>query len=158
MSNVALTIDSPTRKEAISIFEGKHHPQHHSPNALVANVTTSNSPSVTPTWLFDSGASNHVTGDRSTLHNVSNYGGPDEIILGDSTATTTAVSNQPQSASISSHIHHPLFTASTSTQPKTPATFRITYSWRKTKPVKTTPPPTTSTHPTSPDTSPSSQP
>lgn len=47
----------------------------------VANVTTSNP--VSPTWLFDTGASNHVTSDKQTLHNVSEYGGPDEIVLGD---------------------------------------------------------------------------
>lgn len=52
-------------------------------NASVANVTTSSPPAIPSTWLFDSGASNHVTGDRSTIQNVSDYGGPDEIILGD---------------------------------------------------------------------------
>ncbi|GJY73152.1 hypothetical protein Tco_0477583 [Tanacetum coccineum] len=51
-------------------------------NAPVANVIMSGSPSASPTWLFDSGASSYVTGDRSTLQNVSDCGGPDEIILG----------------------------------------------------------------------------
>lgn len=51
---------------------------------LVANVTTSaGSYTVPPTWLFDTGASHYVTSDRSALHNVSEYGGPDEIFLGD---------------------------------------------------------------------------
>ncbi|KAI3526642.1 hypothetical protein L1887_05902 [Cichorium endivia] len=54
-----------------------------SPAPPVANVTTSGSSPISPTWLFDSGASNHVTSDRSTLQNLSDYGGPDEIILGD---------------------------------------------------------------------------
>lgn len=42
------------------------------------NVTTSSSSQIPPSWLFDSDTSN-----QSTLQNVSNYGGPDEIILGD---------------------------------------------------------------------------
>nr|GEW92315.1 ribonuclease H-like domain-containing protein [Tanacetum cinerariifolium] len=33
-------------------------------------------------WLFNSGASHHVTLDPSTLHSLLNYGGPDEIFLG----------------------------------------------------------------------------
>ncbi|KAJ9560958.1 hypothetical protein OSB04_006118 [Centaurea solstitialis] len=51
---------------------------HSSPTA---NVTTVGS--TPPTWLFDTGASDHVTSDRTNLHNVSEYGGPDEISLGD---------------------------------------------------------------------------
>ncbi|KAJ9558499.1 hypothetical protein OSB04_013113 [Centaurea solstitialis] len=47
------------------------------------NVTTSGSTNTAPTWLFDSGASNHVTFNHATLHNLSEYGGPDEIVLGD---------------------------------------------------------------------------
>ncbi|KAL4557404.1 hypothetical protein LXL04_035581 [Taraxacum kok-saghyz] len=49
----------------------------------VANVTTS--APVSPSWLFDTGASNHVTSNQNTLHSVSEYGGPDEIVLGDGT-------------------------------------------------------------------------
>ena len=49
----------------------------------VANVTTSGSTNTTPTWLFDSDASNHVTSNPAMLHNLSEYGGPDEIVLGD---------------------------------------------------------------------------
>ncbi|KAL4559915.1 hypothetical protein LXL04_032061 [Taraxacum kok-saghyz] len=49
----------------------------------VAHVTTS--APVSPSWLFDTGASNHVTSNRNTLHSVSEYGGPDEIVLGDGT-------------------------------------------------------------------------
>ena len=33
--------------------------------------------------VFDSGASNHITSNRSTFHNISEYGGTGEIILGD---------------------------------------------------------------------------
>ncbi|KAM0068262.1 putative transcription factor interactor and regulator CCHC(Zn) family [Helianthus debilis subsp. tardiflorus] len=32
--------------------------------------------------MFDSGASNHAAYDRSFLHTLSEYGGPDEIVLG----------------------------------------------------------------------------
>lgn len=46
-----------------------------------AHVTTSAPAS--PQWLFDTGASNHVTSDHNNLHQVSEYGGPDEIVLGD---------------------------------------------------------------------------
>ncbi|CAH9145261.1 unnamed protein product [Cuscuta epithymum] len=34
-------------------------------------------------WLFDSGASHHVTSDNSNLPNYAEYGGPDEVHLGD---------------------------------------------------------------------------
>ncbi|KAL4582707.1 hypothetical protein LXL04_007266 [Taraxacum kok-saghyz] len=55
------------------------------PNSPVANATgTKMSPNHQP-WLVDSGASHHLTSDRSFLHSVSEYGGPDEIILGDGT-------------------------------------------------------------------------
>ncbi|KAL4591255.1 hypothetical protein LXL04_004213 [Taraxacum kok-saghyz] len=59
---------------------------HHS-HTLVANVTSSSS-NTTPQnapWLFDTGASHHITSDRSSLHRLSEYSGLDEIILGDGT-------------------------------------------------------------------------
>ncbi|GJY90368.1 hypothetical protein Tco_0505564 [Tanacetum coccineum] len=59
-------------------------------NPPVANVTMSGSPSASPTWLFDSGASSYVTGDSSTLQNVSDYGGHDEIILENGSCTVGA--------------------------------------------------------------------
>ncbi|KAD4584016.1 hypothetical protein E3N88_21617 [Mikania micrantha] len=40
-----------------------------------ANVTTSS-------YMFDSGASNHVDPDHASFHSISEYGGPDEIVLG----------------------------------------------------------------------------
>ncbi|GKE01617.1 retrovirus-related pol polyprotein from transposon TNT 1-94 [Tanacetum coccineum] len=57
------------------------------------NIVVSSTPSTNPTvnssmenssssLMFDSGASHHVTHDRSFLHNLSEYGGPDENILG----------------------------------------------------------------------------
>ena len=41
----------------------------------IANVTTSS-------YMFDTGASHHVDSDRASFHSVSEYGGPDEIVLG----------------------------------------------------------------------------
>ncbi|GJT33879.1 retrovirus-related pol polyprotein from transposon RE1 [Tanacetum coccineum] len=72
-------------------------------NAPVANVTMSGSPSASPTWLFDSGASNHVTGDRSTLQNVSDYGGPDEIILGNGLSSNLSDMHCPSCSINKSH-------------------------------------------------------
>ncbi|CAH9136868.1 unnamed protein product, partial [Cuscuta epithymum] len=34
-------------------------------------------------WLFDSGASHHITSDVSQLPTYSEYGGPEEVKLGD---------------------------------------------------------------------------
>ncbi|KAK9170609.1 hypothetical protein Syun_002749 [Stephania yunnanensis] len=50
----------------------------------VANATTSiNSPAMSQQpWLFDSGASHHATSNLSALQTYSDYGGPDEIFLG----------------------------------------------------------------------------
>ncbi|KAL4565975.1 hypothetical protein LXL04_030083 [Taraxacum kok-saghyz] len=53
------------------------------PAVPIANSTTSRPTSSSATWIFDSGASHHITSDRSSLHTLSEYGGPDEIILGD---------------------------------------------------------------------------
>ncbi|GJY38368.1 retrovirus-related pol polyprotein from transposon TNT 1-94, partial [Tanacetum coccineum] len=36
-----------------------------------------------PAWIFDTGASHNVTTDTSNLQSFSDYGGPEEIILGD---------------------------------------------------------------------------
>ncbi|KAK1416516.1 hypothetical protein QVD17_32307 [Tagetes erecta] len=46
-------------------------------NPAATNNTTTRSP-----WLVDSGASHHITSDGSALHKLSDYGGPDEIVLG----------------------------------------------------------------------------
>ncbi|KAL9997722.1 putative RNA-directed DNA polymerase [Helianthus debilis subsp. tardiflorus] len=46
-----------------------------------ANVATSS-------YMFDSGASNHVDPDRASLHSVSDYGGPEEIVLGNGNTLT----------------------------------------------------------------------
>ncbi|KAJ0825565.1 putative transcription factor/ chromatin remodeling BED-type(Zn) family [Helianthus annuus] len=47
----------------------------HNKNTPTANVTTS-------PLMFDTGASHHVDPNHSSFHSVSEYGGPDEIILG----------------------------------------------------------------------------
>lgn len=58
---------------------------NNSPAPPVANVVSSASqPYPLPQqWMMDSGASHHLTSCPSTLTSVSEYGGPDEIILGD---------------------------------------------------------------------------
>lgn len=52
-----------------------------------ANVTSTGPISPQP-WLFDSGASHHVTTDLSNLSNYSDYGGPDVVTLGDGSGYT----------------------------------------------------------------------
>ena len=41
----------------------------------IANVTTYS-------YRFDTGTSNHVDPDRASFHSISEYGGPDEVVLG----------------------------------------------------------------------------
>lgn len=64
----------------ITSYVSSHNP--------VANSTSSNqhSTSTSAPWMFGSGASHHLTSERSGLHTVSEYGGPDEILLGDGTS------------------------------------------------------------------------
>ncbi|CAH9096961.1 unnamed protein product [Cuscuta epithymum] len=47
-------------------------------NTTAMNTSTSQQP-----WLFDSGASHHVASDASLLPSFNEYGGPDEVRLGD---------------------------------------------------------------------------
>ena len=49
----------------------------------ISNATTSRPASSSITWMFDTGVSHHITSDKSSLHTLSEYGGPDEVILGD---------------------------------------------------------------------------
>ncbi|KAL4586285.1 hypothetical protein LXL04_010921 [Taraxacum kok-saghyz] len=78
---------------------------------LVANVTTSSPAS--PSWLFDTGASNHITSDRRNLHSVSEYGGPDEVVLGDgsglpiSNIGTTYINTPHKQLLLSNVLHVP---------------------------------------------------
>ena len=51
----------------------------------VVNHSTTASSAQIPPWMFDSGASHHVASDRSSLHTLSDFGGPDEIMLGNGT-------------------------------------------------------------------------
>ena len=46
-----------------------------------ANNTVTNS-AASQRWLFDTGASHHITNDPSTYTTFSEYGGPDEILMG----------------------------------------------------------------------------
>nr|GEW83797.1 putative zinc finger, CCHC-type [Tanacetum cinerariifolium] len=52
------------------------------PSTLTINYSMATTPSHTPPWMFDSEASHHVTSDRSSLHTLSEFGGLDEIVLG----------------------------------------------------------------------------
>ncbi|KAK9063757.1 hypothetical protein SSX86_017629 [Deinandra increscens subsp. villosa] len=86
------------------------------------NITISSNPSVSPvvnsstatspSWMFDSGASHHVTSDRSALHTLSEYGGPDEILLGN--GTSIPITHTGHSAISTStrplHLHDVLYT------------------------------------------------
>ncbi|KAL4586189.1 hypothetical protein LXL04_010821 [Taraxacum kok-saghyz] len=67
------------REHNISISSG---PQS-TPTVNYSTAAASSSP--TPPWMFDSGASHHVASDRSSLHTPSDFGGPDEIMLGNGT-------------------------------------------------------------------------
>ncbi|KAJ0622297.1 putative transcription factor interactor and regulator CCHC(Zn) family [Helianthus annuus] len=53
-----------------------------SPSAPNTTVNYSMASSSSSPRMYDSGASNHATYDQSSLHNLSEYGGPDEIVLG----------------------------------------------------------------------------
>ncbi|GFP97350.1 retrovirus-related pol polyprotein from transposon tnt 1-94 [Phtheirospermum japonicum] len=54
---------------------------NHTTSPSVINNTTMSPPDHQP-WLFDSGASHHATPNHSSLQSFSDYGGPDEIHLG----------------------------------------------------------------------------
>lgn len=47
------------------------------------NATTAMSTTSPQQWLFDSGASHHIVSNPSSLQGYTDYGGPDEIQLGD---------------------------------------------------------------------------
>ena len=65
-------------------FLKDHHITFNSnPTTPVANAVSSTSQS--QQWMMDSGASHHLTSCPSILSSVSEYGGPDEIVLGDGT-------------------------------------------------------------------------
>ncbi|CAH9080698.1 unnamed protein product [Cuscuta epithymum] len=49
----------------------------------VVNTTSANSFAAGQPWLFDSGASHHVTSAATSLPSYTEYGGPDEVPLGD---------------------------------------------------------------------------
>ncbi|KAM0032842.1 hypothetical protein Hdeb2414_s0016g00479421 [Helianthus debilis subsp. tardiflorus] len=64
-------------------FLQDHHISH--PTSVSSNPTVNSSVSSSshnPLGMFDSGASNHASYDQSFLHGLSEYGGPDEIVLG----------------------------------------------------------------------------
>ena len=56
------------------------------PSNPVANLATS--APANSMWMMDSGASHHISSCPATLASVSDYGGPDEILLGNGTGLT----------------------------------------------------------------------
>lgn len=52
---------------------------HHPPSQLVANFSPS---AEDDTWIVDSGANHHITGDLSQLQLSSPYQGDDEVVVG----------------------------------------------------------------------------
>ncbi|KAD6119300.1 hypothetical protein E3N88_10571 [Mikania micrantha] len=56
---------------------------HSAPPSPMVSTSSAHSIGSVPQWMLDTGASHHVTSDQRSLHTLSEYGGPDEIILGD---------------------------------------------------------------------------
>lgn len=52
-------------------------------NSSTPAVNATNSTTGAPMWMMDSGASHHLTSSPASLSSISEYGGPDEIVLGD---------------------------------------------------------------------------
>ncbi|KAK2993337.1 hypothetical protein RJ640_002706 [Escallonia rubra] len=67
------------RENDVQTMHSVHSPQFTTPTA---NATTFHRNTSSP-WLFDTGASHHVTADPATLLSYSDYGGPDEIHISD---------------------------------------------------------------------------
>ncbi|CAH9131565.1 unnamed protein product [Cuscuta epithymum] len=59
--------------------------------------TTMTTPSSSQPWLFDSGASHHVTSDVSQLPTYADYGGPEEVQLGNGPSHEGASSSRGES-------------------------------------------------------------
>lgn len=74
------------------------------------NPTVNTSSSTSP-WMFDSGASHHVASNPTSFHTLLEYGGPNEIMLGNGNAlsishnrhTTLPTPSRPL------HLHNVLF-------------------------------------------------
>nr|KAJ0208302.1 hypothetical protein LSAT_V11C500255750 [Lactuca sativa] len=73
------------------------------------NTTTAGSTSSNPPWMFDTGASHHVASTSASFQTLSEYGGPDEIVLGNAIQSLRSLprvnSTTTSSQSISS-LHH----------------------------------------------------
>ncbi|CAH9081186.1 unnamed protein product [Cuscuta europaea] len=61
-------------------FLKEHYVPHPAPPAV--NHTVTNPQSMEQPWLFDSGASHHVTTNAANLPSYTDYGGPEEVHLG----------------------------------------------------------------------------
>ena len=56
---------------------------HDSYSYPVVNNTSSHTAVPNTPWMWDTGASNHTNNNNNQMHVLSEYGGPDEIVLGD---------------------------------------------------------------------------
>nr|GMD81380.1 uncharacterized protein LOC109153513 [Ipomoea batatas] len=54
-------------------------------------------------WLFDTGVSHHATSSATSLPSFSEYGGPDEVHLGDAIQTSTSIPFTPANRDVESH-------------------------------------------------------
>ncbi|CAH9067345.1 unnamed protein product [Cuscuta europaea] len=62
------------------------------------NHTAATSSFNSPSWMFDSGASHHVTNDAALLPSFVEYGGPDEVRLGDGSGHGGTTSTRGESS------------------------------------------------------------
>ncbi|KAM0005917.1 putative transcription factor interactor and regulator CCHC(Zn) family [Helianthus debilis subsp. tardiflorus] len=53
-----------------------------SPTVPVVNTTSPQSAAMHPSWMWDTGASSNIAPNQNSLLVLSEYGGPDEIVLG----------------------------------------------------------------------------
>ncbi|KAJ0568084.1 putative RNA-directed DNA polymerase [Helianthus annuus] len=67
----------------LSRFLREHNVSPQNNNTPVVNYTTLHPSATTPSWMWDTGASNNTANNNQQFPVLSEYGGPDEIVLGD---------------------------------------------------------------------------
>ncbi|KAJ9560019.1 hypothetical protein OSB04_005179 [Centaurea solstitialis] len=75
--------DTRDCRKLVRFLKDNHISFHTNQSTPVVNAVTSAPGS--QTWMMDSGASHHLTSCPTTLSSISEYGGPDEVTLGDGT-------------------------------------------------------------------------
>src|ERR1044071_1141673 len=68
----------------LSRFLREHNVLSLNTNTPVVNYTTPHPTATTPSWMWDTGASNNTANYNQQFLVLSEYGGPDKIVLGDS--------------------------------------------------------------------------